>query len=196
MNSPENNVEVFIPDSWRSRTVQEASDYVNKHKEDGEICPCCNQLCKVYYRKFNRNMAMFLISLAKKSTEEKKWIHYKDCEYSARDYAAVTYWDLASIKNTNAGKAHSGYWLPTRKGVDFINGKIQIPSHVILFDGDIDWSRGGFSSKQLDIKEALGRDFSYEELMGARRIIRDWEVLSEEPRTVEVLRKEAKEEKV
>ena len=48
----------------------------------------------------------------------------------------------------------------------------------------------------MDIKEALGRDFSYEELMGARRIVRQWDVLSEEPRTVEVLRKEAKEEKV
>ena len=185
MDRIKDRVEVFVPDAWKHKTLNEAREYLGSKKEEGVACPCCGQYAKVYYRKFNRNMARFLMSLAKNSSVEKKWIHYKDCEYSSRDYAGITYWGLASIRKSDGEtKRSSGYWLPTKKGVDFINGKIEIPSHVIIFTNKIDWSRGGFSSTHISIEDALGEEFSFEELLGARKIVRSWAVLNEEPRTV------------
>jgi len=190
MESRKEFVDLYIPDTWKGKGLEEAREYVNKNKENGSLCPCCAQLCRVYYRKFNRNMAKFLISLAKKSTETKKWVHYKECDFFSRDYAAITYWGLAVVRKSDGEtKKSSGYWLPTRKGVDFIEDKIKIPSHAIIFNGKVDWSRGGFSNRELTIKEALGEWYSHEELMGARKVVQGWNVLSEEPRTVEVLKK-------
>ena len=191
MDKTKESIEIFIPDTWKEKTLSEARKFIDEKKEAGTQCPCCGQLCKVYYRRFNRNMALFLISLAKKSTEDKKWVHYKNCRYSARDYAAIAYWGLAVMrKGDGEAKKNSGYWLPTRSGIDFINGKIRIPSHVIIFNNKIDWGRGGFSSTQIKVEDALGKDFSFEELMGARKVVRAWEVLSDKPRTLDVLLEE------
>jgi len=98
MDKSKESVEIYVPDNWKGKTLEEARDHVNENKETGSFCPCCGQYAKVYYRKFNRNMARFLISLAKKATSEKKWVHYSDCDFFARDYAGVTYWGLLLLK--------------------------------------------------------------------------------------------------
>jgi len=145
--------EIAIPDAWRARTLEEARGYIRDNKETGVPCPCCGQHVQVYTRKFNLNMGRFLLSLCNKSPQASEWVHYKDCDYASRDYAGVAYWGLASNRK---GAKSAGYWRPTQRGLDFINGRIRIPSHVTLFNNKVDWSRGGFSQAQIRFKDVVG----------------------------------------
>jgi hypothetical protein len=60
----------------------------------------------------------------------------------------------------------SGFWRLTSKGIAFIHGRIQVEDTVFVFDDQV----LKYSKSFKNIKETLGKDFSYEELMRTRMI--------------------------
>lgn len=52
-------------------------------------------------------------------------------------------------------------WKPTKKGIQFVENMIQLPSHVFIFNNIV----YGFSSTMTTIEESLGEKFDYTELM-------------------------------
>jgi hypothetical protein len=61
---------------------------------------------------------------------------------------------------TKRGKV-TRYWRPTDKGRAFAYDKATVPRHAMIFNGEV----VGFSEKRIGIRDALGKQFSYEELM-------------------------------
>ena len=61
----------------------------------------------------------------------------------------------------DADKKNSGYWKITQKGIDFVNNKIQVPSHVHIYNGKV----LGFADTTTNIIKSLGTKFSFYELM-------------------------------
>jgi hypothetical protein len=145
-------------------TLEEAKTEIQKNLRDGYECPCCGQLCKLYRRKLNANMARFLIDLAHATCKEKQWVPYSECRFRGRDYNYLAMFGLAVTNKDSSSIARtSGLWKITKRGLDFVRGYINIPSHVFVYNNTVH----GFSEKMISIQEALGEPFNYEELMNS-----------------------------
>lgn len=150
-------------DYAKGMSLAAARDLVLRKREKGVDCPCCDQYVKLYKRKFNANMAMFLTSLVKLYEETHDWVSYQKCQFRGRDYSYITCWELAMTGKDETGKKRtSGLWKPTTKGIDLVHCKIGIPSHVFLLDNVVQ----GFSSSTVFIQDVDG--FDYQELMRTR----------------------------
>jgi len=149
----------------KSVTLEEAKQWLRERYEDGENCPCCNQMVKLYPRKLNSNMAVFLVSLVCLWRRDKKPVSYRDCKFFGRDYNYLQLWDLAqTARSDDPAKRMSGLWEPTQKGIDFVEQHIRVPSHAHCYNNKV----VRMSEETTTIVEALGERFNYEELMAAR----------------------------
>lgn len=154
-------------------TLIEERDRIKKEKwnKKGTACRACEQYCRVYRRRFYRTLALDLISLYKLSIEQDR-IFFNVKEIYARSriaarapvvIAVAAYWGLVIQQPKDPGdrsKRTSGNWAITDKGRDFVQRKIRIPSHAILFNKNVE----GFSETTVQIDDHLG-NFDYEELM-------------------------------
>lgn len=154
-------------------TLQQAKDWLKAHVRDGAECPCCRQFAKVYRRKLNSLMVRSLIWLVRASGPQLRWVEVQRLAPrwlvgSGGTLPKTAYWDLAETRlkdPTDPGKGKdSGIWRPTPTGVAFVNGAIRMPSHVLLYDGRV---LSLDNSADVDVHEALGNRFDYNELMRA-----------------------------
>jgi hypothetical protein len=127
-------------------------------------CPCCKQDVQVFKRKLNANMARFLISLTYEHLVRGDWVHYKKCSYRGRDYPYLPAWGLAeTAANEDSKKRSSGLWRPTEKGIDFVYGRIKVPTHAYIFDNQY----LKHTRELIDIRGVLKEPFDFAELMRA-----------------------------
>ena len=144
------------------KTIIQAKTHLRENFEEGSDCPCCGQLVKLYKIKFNSNMAIFLISLVNTYLKERKPVHFKDCVFGSRNYPYIAKWNLAyTEKSEDTAKRTSGFWIPTKKGVDFVLNKVKVSEYKNIFNNKV----LGSSLNEINIKDALGTKFNYEELM-------------------------------
>jgi len=157
-------------------TLVEARAWVSANAPAGAICPCCNQVAKVYRRKLNRAMAYSLICLHRLSSEadEAGFIdvprllakHGLVSVLRSREYQKLRYWGLVEAKGEkrdDGGKA--GKYKITETGKLFVTGSLALPRYVLLYNGavlEID------KTEKITIREALGDKFNYNELMSLR----------------------------
>lgn len=151
---------------WEGITVEQAKEWLWKRMLEGETCPCCGQFAKMYPRKLNANMTVFLIDLVKLSMRRNwDWVHYSECNYTGRDYNYLPLWGLAiTERETEGDKSHTGDWKPTQTGVDFVFNKISVPSHLWVYDNRNYGSPPNATA--VTVVDTIGKSFSYRELMG------------------------------
>lgn len=148
-------------------TLEEAKQFLRERLEEGAECPCCTQFAKVYKRKLYSTMARHLINLYWKHENDpsETYFHISDfCPKHPGDFAKFLYWGLVEEKpkdEDDTSKRTSGYWALTLEGRLFVENQTTVLSHVKIYDGRL----MGFTGKKISIKEALGKDFNYEELM-------------------------------
>ena len=153
-----------MDDLRKDCTLEEAKQWLRARFEDGASCPCCHQTVKLYPRKLNSNMAVFLVSLVRLWKRERRPIKYSECRYHGRDYSYLHLWSLAQTsRSEDPAKRTSGFWEPTQKGIDFVEQRLTVPSHAYCYNGKL--VRMG--ETPTNIIEALGEDFNYAELMQA-----------------------------
>ena len=146
-------------------TLADARTRVLEQLADGSDCPCCGQLARSYNRPLNATMAACLLWLVRSWTADPRWhdIHeHALISKSGGDFAKMAHWRLIEQAIAPSGdKRTSGAWRPTQRGCEFARGAITVPSHVILYDNKVQ----GWSEDHVDIHAALGRKFSYRELL-------------------------------
>jgi len=145
------------------KTIIEAKTFLNENYKDGCICPCCNQVVKLYKRKLNSGMARVLIAMYKKGGS---FFHVKDYlrEYNIKnthDWTLLKYWKLIQPMDNQKGGQELGYWSITEKGKQFCKGELKLQKHVLIITNKMI----GFSNEDTDIVESLGNHFDYNELM-------------------------------
>ena len=133
--------------------------------DKGETCPCCGQFAKVYRRKINSGMARSLIRMYLAGESEKlNYIHVPTAVGSrSREEGKLRYWGLVEEeleKRPDGGR--SGYWRVTPSGELFVKGLMTVYSHARIYDGRC----LGLTGTQVNIMDALGDRFDYDELMG------------------------------
>ena len=154
-------------DLFQDATVDELAEELHRRMADGEMlsCPVCKQNCKIYRRKLNSGMAATLCWLV--SEYHGVWIDVPRVAprfvLKSNEHGKLVHWGLIKQKPNldDLTKKTSGIWMPTERGILFAEGRIEVPSHVLLFDNTFH----GFSEEQTTIREALGNRFNYEELM-------------------------------
>ena len=156
------------PPKWDMATVtlEEVASWLLENMAEGAECPCCGQLCKVYKRAFNSAMARSLIWLVNQAPDAATWV---DVPLQApgwltrsRELPKTRYWGLIEEKpNLDPTKRCSGIWRPTQAGVDFVFSRVSVSSHVYLFNNTVE----GFAETRVLIRDVLGKDFDYSELL-------------------------------
>lgn len=142
--------------------IEAASWLAEQLKKDGATCPCCTQLAKVYRRKINSNMARTLI--LGYQAAGLGWFHAPTTVADRGELAKLRFWGLVEEEKAlrpDGGRA--GWWRVTSKGRDFILGHIELPAHVLIYNGQA--LRLDESGGRIGIRAALGDKFSYRELM-------------------------------
>lgn len=149
-------------------TIQEAKAFLRERWEKGTECPCCTQHVQKYSRPITSAMAMALIILYKECRKggrhvDRPWIHAEtmlkgaDCPASIRgDFSKLKYWGLIYPK-----EEMEGYYDITVKGILFVEGKVKVESHVMLYNNKYYGTKGDYVS----IKDCLKKKFNYEKLM-------------------------------
>lgn len=175
-------------DADRSPTPEEilrVQRFFASNLDKGTDCPCCTRHAKRQLRPLGCGPARWLIEIVYLS-DEGQAIHtgtvlksLKGKNISGSDATSVLplYGLIEPAKDPNAGtnppppssRAHakgrtSGFWKPTKLGRAFALDKIQVPAKVVTclgvpeaFDGDL-----------ISIKDAIGKKFNYDEIMGRK----------------------------
>ena len=145
-------------------TLIEAKRHLRENFNTGTDCPCCGQFVKLYKRKLGSSQSRSLILLYSLN-QKSEWIHSREITKKINitgDFAKLVYWNLILEKpKSKEDKRSSGFWKLTQRGKDFVLGNIKIPSHVFIYNASLQ----GFSNEQIFIHSALGKKFSYNELM-------------------------------
>jgi len=144
-------------------TLEEAQRNFEEGLDKGTICPCCKRYAKVYKRKLNQRMALALIDiyLQLRRLRFGTYLHVNNMETAGaslqnREFSKLRYWGL--IK---ADLRRDGYWTITRKGIKFAQGGQTVPNHIVLRFSEL----LRFEGHLITIREALGEQFSLEELL-------------------------------
>jgi hypothetical protein len=129
-------------------------------------CPYCRQTAKVYRRTIHAGMAAQLIRIYKAGLIKLDgWVSVDEI-YShgtSGDYAKLRFWGIIEPKDQRGPDDNaSGYWRVTPKGGEFVNAKIRVPTHVLVYNNEC---IGVDNTVQMDIRVALGTQFSYAQLM-------------------------------
>jgi len=134
--------------------------------DEGTHCPCCGRWSKVNGRPFNSTMARGLIWLARKAGAERRWVDIpKEAPrwlVKSNQISITAHWGFVEAKeSTDPKKKTTGLWRPTPRGVGFAKGRIKVRQRVHTFNNQV----VGWSGPEVDVKEALGKNFDYAEVM-------------------------------
>ncbi len=150
----------------------DARQYVVNNRDVGVSCPCCDQFAKVYRRGLSGPMVYALIVIERWTRSNTGWLHVP--EYLSKvctgtttrggDWAKMVHWGLLQEKPVVRmdGAKHAGYYKITQLGLDFVNGRVQVPAHVFLYNKQ---KLERPITKMISVEEALRKKFNYAELM-------------------------------
>lgn len=149
-------------------TLVEAKKHLRDNWEKGTDCPCCGQHVKLYSRPMHYMMVAGLIQLYNLDKKKPGYYHVSELSIgqtytSIGDFAKLKYWGLIEQKpkDPKENKRTSGYWRITQRGVQFVLGQRTEHERVLIFNK----KNLGLTGDKIDIKQALGGRFNYNELM-------------------------------
>lgn len=150
------------PKPTRDSTLGEAIEYLIWMAENGGVkCPCCDQWAQVYDRQINSGMARTLIRFYRANNND--WGHLRTYDDS-REGSKLRYWGLIENEaRLRPDGGRSGWWRITAAGREFVMGLRRVAKKAIIYDNEM--LRMDDSEGLVDIRDALGKKFSYAELM-------------------------------
>jgi len=162
------------------RPLSVATQKLREQMEDRQAvsCPCCGQLAKLYPRVLGASMAQGLILLYHEFNAMKTPgpLHITETfqrlgrahgvpasAMGGGDVAKLRYWQLLKrvMGQRDDGSNRVGLYTMTDLGRKFVLGKVKVPSHAYVYNTVL----VGWSDTVVDIQQALGKKFSYRELM-------------------------------
>jgi hypothetical protein len=154
-------------------TMAEGKAFLKENYAKGIECPCCKQFVKLYKRNLNSAMAWTLIEIYNETKRMEDdgaipaiaWIHVKEYLrvnglHNGHDWTLLQWWDLLEERKTDSGLPNSGRWRITEKGVLFVRMQLTVPKYISFYNS----KAYGKSIEMVNIKQALGTKFNYEEL--------------------------------
>jgi len=155
-------------DEARAQTLAAAAD-------GGVVCPCCGRFVRVYRRRLHAEMARFLILLYRLDrvipADYHAWHSTREAlgdrggNKASTDATYLVHWGLVErAKAENIAGAPAGSFRLTPLGVAFVERRATAPSHVTLLNNEPAFCAQ--AEREIGIEAALGKRFSYADLMG------------------------------
>jgi hypothetical protein len=126
--------------SWRPPdTLAEARQRVQDNLRKGSVCPCCDQLAKQYRRKLNKGQAESLKAIYREGRgSERQPVHTPSLMKSAvsreEGKMAMAWGLLEETDPPHEDGNRAGWWRVTRKGEQFVLGKISVPMYGYFYN--------------------------------------------------------------
>jgi hypothetical protein len=147
----------------------DARQFVHEHRKRGVVCPCCDQIVKVYSWALLAKMAATLVWMTRVQRQGSKgWIHVNAPTTPAwikedRSYPKLVHWGLIESLQRAPGssKRCSGYWRPTVTGRKFARGESRAARRVFVCNNRC----VGRDPTTVTIRDALGTQFDYDKLL-------------------------------
>ena len=162
----------------KGTTLEDAKKWLRLRFGKGATCPCCNQFVKLYKRPFSKSMAYVLLLVASyfRGDPVDEWLHIpsfvaemvsdnpRRAAAVRGDWAKLKFWGLLEEKPDvrDDGSPRVGYWKLTPLGKQFVARQVKVPSHVYLYNGE---PLQRTVETMITIDDALGTEFSYDEIM-------------------------------
>jgi hypothetical protein len=128
----------------------------------GVVCPCCDQLAKVYARPLHSSMAAALIRIAQ---APEGWVVITEVltHRQLGDAAKLVYWGMLEAREGERedGSSRVGQYRVTERGRAFVACRLAVPKYAVVYAGEVLRLEGD----EITVRDALGRRFSYEALM-------------------------------
>ena len=153
-------------------TVQQAKDWLRGRLSKGDQCPVCARFAKSYRRGLTAGMAVVLIQLHRSCStrtaraqggfvevavdvmpQARKLAGGRD---PGGDWAKLRWWGLIEPQEGNAG-----WWRITPEGRGFVSAGSRVKRFALVYDD----RRLGLEGEPWTIHDALGKRFSYEDLL-------------------------------
>ena len=167
------------PFNAEGASLEDAKKWLRTRFNKGASCPCCNQFTKCYKRALGKSSAFVLLLIASyfRGDPVEEWLHVPSfiAEMTSDnprraaavrgDWAKMVHWGLIEEKPEARadGTPHIGFYKLTSLGRHFVRREVKVPSHIFIYNGEL---LRRTVSEEVSIDEALGKDFSYAELMG------------------------------
>lgn len=148
--------------AMKAMTVSDAKKHIAEHIREGCICPCCNRFVKLYKIKLNRTMVDALVRIYKGAGYN--WAHIPSMFpylQRSRVYPKLAFWEFLEPRTRVKDGAGVGMWAVTKKGVDFLYGRISVPNAVYVLNGCV----VGVDKSCVDVWGVSGSGFSFKGLM-------------------------------
>jgi len=135
--------------------------------DKGFVCKCCGSFVKQYTRSFNSNMALCLMLLYRYNMNGFVKVEdflIKNGHKRCGDFSYLVHYRFLEKQGgkRDDGSKRNGYYRLTSLGTFFVEGKVKAKKKFIILNNKLQ----GFSGDEISIKEALGKRFSFDELMG------------------------------
>lgn len=163
----------------RGASLEDAKKWLRVRFGKGATCPCCAQFVKLYKRSLSKSSAyvLLLMECYFRGDSVEEWLHVPS--YIAEmvsdnprraaavrgDWAKMKFWGLIEEKpDVRAdGSPRVGYWKMTQLGRQFARRQVKVPAHIYIYNGEL---LPRTVEEMITIDDALGKDFSYAEIMG------------------------------
>jgi hypothetical protein len=134
--------------------------------EKGFVCEHCESYVKQYTRSFNANMALCILLLYRFNVRgfiKVEDFLIKNGQKRCGDFSYLIHYKFLERQEGKRedGSKRTGYYRLTSLGILFAEGKIGAKRKFVILHNKL----MGFEGDDIYIKEALGKKFSYEELM-------------------------------
>jgi hypothetical protein len=147
-------------------TLSECKDWLEKETRtnmNSALCPCCDRFDNVYNYPIPCSSVSDLANLCRSSAAQPD-VSVRHVDFTANSGAVAKLKHVSLIyqpeKDNKSGGKTGGTWAITPKGIDFVQGIISIPTHLILYHNEL----LGVSETRKFIGE-FWPDFNYQEMM-------------------------------
>lgn len=154
----------YFPDSM---TLGEARATFRRMLKDGQrvVCPGCELLTTQYHRPLNSGMARILLSIFHATTHQ-EWCDVSKTfgdEAHKKEYSKLKHWGLLEEMPGEGTEGHTtGLWRLPAASRKFCEEQGTVLKYVDLVN-DVLIERSG---PEITIRDALGKRFSFDEIMG------------------------------
>lgn len=149
------------------RSISQARIVLRKQalSKKGGICPCCDQLAKVYKRQIHSTMSRMLIALYNLGPGYHHLNAIMTVKNGWGDFAKLSYWGLIEEMVDDGLKPGrtTGYWKITSDGKLFVQKGIGVSKYALVYNGKCITLDG----ESVLIDSTLGKNFNYQELMAS-----------------------------
>jgi hypothetical protein len=148
--------------------VVDAREKLRTLAAEGHECPVCEQHVKVYRRPLTAVSARAVVALYREHHRE-----YGHMPEVAQKYlpehatqggylTLAHHWDLIEPQPLQQ-RGRPGMWRVTGMGVDWLNGDLTVPSHVLLYNN----RPLGYEGEPVSVSHVLGRRFELGAVLSA-----------------------------